>query len=412
MVLEADRIVLRGARRVVTCAGDRSSPTGALENVEVLVEHGRVAAVLPAGAVTSPDVLAHDLKGALLTPALIDCHTHPAFMTARTGEWLSRLHGASYEDIAAAGGGILSSVRSLRAAGREALTRATLRNLLRLRAHGVAFVEGKSGYGLSLEHEIASLEAIGAAAREADMLATRTCLAAHSLPAEYRGEPARRDAYIELVCRAILPEVARRGLAERADVFCERGAFTPEQTLAVGRAARELGLRMTIHADQLSASGGARAAAELEADSADHLEFTGEADQLAMLEAGVSAVLLPGSTFHLRQERWADARGLIARGLNVALSTDFNPGSSPICSPAFIMHLAVTKLAMTPAQALLGFTVNAARALRIKDGEAGVIAPGARAAFATWDLDHEDEIAAFAGSNLCTGVLTCRNWQA
>lgn len=210
----------------------------------------------------------------------------------------------------------------------------------------------------------------------------------------------------------ILPQVAREDLAQRADVFCERGVFTPEETRAVAEVALALGLRVTIHAEQLSDSGGALVAAEVGADSADHLEFVSDAATHAMREAGVAAVLLPGSTYALKMSQWADGRRLLDAGLAVALATDFNPGSSPIANPAFVMNLAVMHCGLTPDEALAGFMSSAAKALRLDENEWGVIKPGSRAAFALWDVDHEHEISYYAGSNLCVEVITCRGWRS
>lgn len=417
-------LVLENLRRVVTCApggtpgpllGTRMGDLAALEgDLCVAATEGRVAYVgpragLPAAFAGAPR---KDCGGLLLTPALVDCHTHPAFVRARAEEFELRLRGASYEEIAARGGGILSSTRAVRESSDAALGHATRRNLARLRAHGVAVVEGKSGYGLGLEHELRQLRAIRDAGEALDLFTVRTCLAAHSLPAEYRGSAAARDDYLKLVCEHILPAAARDGLATRADVFCEQGAFTPDETARVGRRAGQLGLRVTIHAEQLHPSGGAAAAAALGADSADHLEFAGNAEFAAMLAAGTAAVLLPGSTHCLRMSRWADGRAMVEAGLCVALATDFNPGSSPVANPAFVMNLAVLHCGLTPAEALAAFTVNAAHALRLPPGEFGVVAPGARAAFSLWDVDHEREIAYYAGSNLCAEVITCDGWRS
>jgi imidazolonepropionase len=353
----------------------------------------------------------HNAAGRLLTPALIDCHTHPAFVCARAEEWELKLAGVSYEEIAAKGGGILSSAEAVAAASNEKLADMTLRNLSALRAHGVAVVEGKSGYGLSLEQELRQLRAIAWAGEQAEMKTIGTCLAAHSLPANRRGSPELRDQYLREVCEEIIPQASRAGLASRADVFCERGVFTPDETRRVGRAAKTAGLALTVHADQLSHSGGTRAACELGAQSADHLEYVDDADIAALKASSTAAVLLPGSTFFLRQEKWAPARKLIDAGVTVALATDFNPGSSPICNPAFIMHLAVKYLAMTPEECLAAFTVNAARALGLDTAQWGTVQLGSRAAFAIWDVDHPRELPYYVGSNLCAGVITCRGWR-
>jgi imidazolonepropionase len=417
------QLVLENLRRVVTCAAaqpgpllrDAMSELAPLEgDLCVAVADGRVAFVgerarLPREFADAPK---HDCEGRLLTPALIDCHTHPAFVRARADEFEQRMAGATYEESAAAGGGILSSMRAVREADDAALLRHTTRNLRRLRGHGVAVVEGKSGYGLSLEHELRQLAAIRDAGDACDMHTIRTCLAAHSLPAEFRGSIEKRREYLALVRDQILPQAAADGLAQRADVFCEKGVFTPEETRAVAEAAQKAGLRVTIHAEQLHPSGGAAVAAAVGADSADHLEFLEQPSANAMRDAGVAAVLLPGSTHALRMDKWADGRALVDAGLCVALATDFNPGSSPIANPAFVMNLAVMHCGLNAAEALVAFTVNAAHALRLDTREWGRISVGSRAAFALWDVDHEREIPYYAGSNLCAGVITCAGWRS
>ncbi|MCF6229029.1 MAG: amidohydrolase family protein, partial [Planctomycetes bacterium] len=294
----------------------------------------------------------------------------------------------------------------------EELAASTARNLLRLRAHGVVVAEGKSGYGLSLKHELRQLEAIKAGGEAADMFTVRTCLAAHSLPMEYRGDVAKREEYLKLVCEEVLPAAAKDGLASRADIFCEKGVFSIEDTKRVAEAAHKAGLSMTVHADQLHAFGGAAVAAEIGAHSADHLEFTDQATMQKMAEAGTAAVILPGATYALKMTQWADGAAMINAGLCVALATDFNPGSSPIANPAFIMNLAVMHCGLTPEQALVGFTRNAAHALRLNTQEWGCIQVGSRAAFAIWDVDNEAEIPYYAGSNLCSRVITCKGWRS
>ncbi len=422
--INAQTIVIENFRRLVSCAPEKAEPgpllgrsmreLGCYEgDLAIGVRKGRIdffgyRSELPP---EYQGATRFDCQGRLVTPALIDCHTHPAFTAARAEEFLQRVQGATYEEIAGKGGGILQTTRVLRQSANDVLNNATLRNMTLLRAHGIAVVEGKSGYGLSLEHELRQLRAIVAAGVQLEMHTLGTCLAAHSLPEEFRGSAQRREAYLNLVCEQILPEAARSGMAKRADVFCERGAFSVEETRRVGLAAQKAGLEIAIHADQLSASGGAQIAAELKARSADHLEYTDIVGMKAMKDAGTSAVLLPGSTYYLGQDKWADARTMINGGLCVALATDFNPGSSPICAPAFIMHLAVTKLRMMPEEAINAFTVNAAHALGLKAGEWGCVREGARAAFAIWDLRHEREIPYYVGGNLCAGVVTCEGWR-
>lgn len=412
--------VIENIRRVVTCGAGGPLVGPAMRELAVLagdlcvaVRDGRVAYVgpragLPAGFAGAARI---DADGRVLTPGLIDCHTHPAFVKARAEEFELRMAGASYEQIAARGGGILTSMTAVRQADDATLLAQTVRNLRRLRNHGVVVAEGKSGYGLNTKDERRQLAAIRDAGEHADMHTVRTCLAAHSLPAEYRGGDEKRAEYLRLVMEQILPAAVQGGLAQRADVFCERGVFTPAETRAVAQAASRLGLHVTIHAEQLHLTGGATIAASVGAHSADHLEYLDDAGAKAMRDAGTAAVLLPGSTYALKMDKWADGRKLIDMGLCVALATDFNPGSSPVCNPAFVMNLAVMHCGLTPAEALAGFTANAAHALRLPPGEYGVVAPGARAAFGLWDVDDEREIAYYAGSNLCE-VITCDGWRS
>lgn len=417
-------IVLENIRRVVTCSPPGvKGPLLGLQSRDLAPMHGdlcvaekkgRVAFVgerskLPTEYEKAPR---YDCDGMVLTPALIDCHTHPCFARTRVDEFEMRLKGATYEAIAAAGGGIVSSMKAVREASNTDLLAATRRNLGLLRNHGVGVVEAKSGYGLNLEHELRQLLAVRNAGDEADVLTIRTCLAAHSVPPEFRGAKGGRADYLKLVCEQIIPQAAQKDRAQRVDVFCEKNVFTPEDTAQIARVAKQHGLRLTIHAEQLSLSGGAKIAAEFQADSADHLEYADEATMQAMKAAGTAAVLLPGSTYHLRQDRWADGRAMIDAGLCVALATDFNPGSSPIGNPAFVMNLAVMHCGLTPAEALCGFTRNAAHALRLDTSQWGVVQTGARAAFALWDVEHERELAYYGGTNLCAEVITCKGWRS
>lgn len=418
-----NKIVISNIRRLVTCAPDgvvgslTGQDSGKLAVIEgpaaVAVEDGRVKWLGQADNLPDEfrDSETIDVQNQVVTPGLIDCHTHPAFARGRSEEFAMRLAGKSYEEIATAGGGIVNSTNAVRESTDQELANSTARNLRRLRAHGVVVAEGKSGYGLSLKHELRQLEAIKAGGEAADMHTVRTCLAAHSLPMEYRGDAAKREEYLKLVCEEILPAAAKNGLASRADIFCEKGVFSVEDTKRVAEAAAKAGLQMTVHADQLHTFGGAAVAAEIKAHSADHLEFTDAATMQKMKDAGTAAVLLPGATYVLKMNQWANGQAMIEAGLCVALATDFNPGSSPIANPAFIMNLAVMYCGLTPEQALIGFTRNAAHALRLDTQEWGCIQVGSRAAFAVWDVDNEAEIPYYAGSNLCSKVITCEGWR-
>jgi len=342
-----------------------------------------------------------DLNARLVTPGLVDCHTHPAWVVSRAGEFELRLQGASYEEILAAGGGIHQSVSALRESTQEALNLKACEHLAALQAHGVVAAECKSGYGLSLEHELSSLRAIKYAGEKQGMRVKATCLAAHVVPQEYKG---RKAEYVDLVCKEILPAVVGEGLADAADIFVEEGAFDGEDARRVIFAAHELGMRVHVHADQLNPGMGAKIAAELQAASADHLEYTDEETMDAMAAAGTFAVMLPGSTFVLKQESWANARAFVDRNVPLALASDFNPGSSPIPNPAFIMTLAVMHMGLSANEALAAFTRNAACCLGI-DADYGSLQPGRKAALALWELDEVREIPYYAGSNMVRRVV-------
>jgi imidazolonepropionase len=421
-LVDADKVVIENLSRVVTCAPGEGGPLigRSMRNLGTLagdlcigIEDGRVAYIgerdeLP---VAFADAHIHDGGGFVCTPGLVDCHTHPAFARSRADEFALRLSGATYEEIAEAGGGIVSSTRAVREATDKELTEETARNLLRLRRHGVVVAEGKSGYGLTLEDELRQLRAIRDAGEASNMLTVGTCLAAHSVPMEYREQVNGREKYLELVTEEILPAVIEEKLAERADIFCERNVFDAAETERFAERAAELGLRLTIHADQLSDSGAAGIAAKFEADSADHLEYLSDESLEAMRETGTVAVLLPGSTYVLKMDQWADGLRIREQDVCIALATDFNPGSSPVANPAFVMNLAVMHCGLKPNEAIAAFTVNAAHALRLNTDEWGVIKIGSRAAFALWDVDHEREIPYYAGSNMCIEVITCRGWR-
>ncbi|MBN2491104.1 MAG: imidazolonepropionase [Planctomycetes bacterium] len=407
-------VLLRNIARLVTLdhgddaprCGSAMGDLAVVDRAAVAVRAGRILEYGPERALVRRyrGAAVRDAEQALVLPGLVDPHTHPVFAANRVGDFKRRLAGATYQEIAAAGGGILSSVRAVREASDARLRRTLEAHLLRLGRHGVALAEAKSGYGLSLRDEVRMLEAIGwwnrRRADAAGIWLVPTCLAAHSVPPEYRG---RRADYVELVIGSILPAVRRRHLAERADVFCEEGVFSVAESRRILTAARDLGLRLTVHADQLSALGGGALAAELGADSADHLEYADRRTIAALARAGTAAVLLPGSTFFLQMKRWAPARKMIDSGVVVALATDFNPGSSPVASPAACMTLACLHLKMTPEECVTAFTLNAAYALRMQ-AEFGSIRPGKRAVFSLWRAEEPAEIAYAFGDNLCEGV--------
>ncbi|MBC6947853.1 imidazolonepropionase, partial [candidate division KSB1 bacterium] len=288
-----------------------------------------------------------DAGGRVLTPGLVDCHTHPVFFNHRAHEFVQRTQGTTYQEIAAGGGGIRYSVRDLRAAAEDDLRQRVLQRLDVFLKYGTTTIEAKSGYGLSLEHELLSLRVLQEAAREHPVEIVPTFLGAHEVPDEYRSQ---REQYLNLILHEMIPAVAAQNLARFADVFCEEHVFGKTEALQVLQTAARFGLRAKIHADQLSESGGAQVAIAAQAVSADHLEYMPPALYAPFREAGIVPVLLPGADFFIRAKKYADARAMIAAGLPVAISTDFNPGSCMTESLPMIMTLACLHLQMTPAQ--------------------------------------------------------------
>lgn len=346
-----------------------------------------------------PDV-EHDLDGALVTPGLVDCHTHLVYAGDRAREFELRLQGATYEEIARAGGGIRSTVAATRAAPDAELLALALRRLDALRAEGVTTVEVKSGYGLTAHDEARLLRTARALADERRITLRTTYLGAHALPPEYDGHA---DAYIDAVC-SWLPALHAEGLVDAVDAFCDRIGFTREQTRRVFEAARACGLPVKLHAEQLSDCDGAALAAGFEALSCDHLEHLSDAGIRAMAEAGTVAVLLPGAFYFLRETKLPPVAALRAAGVPVAIATDHNPGSSPVLSLLAMVHMACTLFRLTPEEAFAGVTREAARALGLA-GTHGSLAPGKRADIVVWDIDHPRELAYRFGHNPCRRVF-------
>ncbi len=351
---------------------------------------------LPAGLTVDAE---HHLDGELVTPGLVDCHTHLVYAGQRAREFELRLEGASYEDMANAGGGIRSTVAATRAAGEGALLVAARLRALALMAEGVTSLEIKSGYGLSAMHEARCLRVARQLGEELSLTVRTTCLSAHALPPEFEG---RADAYIDAVC-AWLPSLHAEGLIDAVDAFCERIAFTPVQTRRVFETAHALGLPVKLHAEQFGNSGGAELAAEFGALSCDHLEYVSESGVQAMAKAGSVAVLLPGAYYFLRETQLPPIAALRAAGVPIAIATDHNPGSSPTLSPLLMLNMACTLFHLTPEEALRGMTLNAARALDLRDR--GTLAAGRRADFVAWDLEHPNELAYWFGHNPCARVV-------
>jgi imidazolonepropionase len=369
---------------------------GIIEDGAIAVREGRITWLgrrvdIPAELV--PD-RSYDGGGRWLTPGLIDCHTHLVWAGSRVHEFDQRLQGASYAGIAAAGGGILATVRATRSASDDELCTQSAQRLRALLAEGVTTVEIKSGYGLDAGSERRML---GVARRLGETHAVQVMtsfLGAHALPPEYAG---RADGYIDFLCRELMPELHAEGLIDAVDAYCERIAFTPRQVARLFDAACGLGLPVRLHADQLSDTGGARLAAKYRALSADHLEYSNEDGIRAMADAGTAAVLLPGAYYTLRETRPPPVALLRLHGAPIALATDCNPGTSYCMSPLLIMNMACTLFGMTPAEALAGFTRNAARALGLH-ADRGQLAAGMRADFALWQIPHPAELAYALGA--------------
>jgi imidazolonepropionase len=384
--------------RVATMQAAAAAPYGLVEDAAIAVEGDVIAWVgpareLPAG-MQDRCTRRHDAGGALVTPGLIDCHTHLVYGGDRAAEFELRLNGASYEDIARAGGGIASTVKATRAASEQELTEQSQRRLDALLAEGVTTLEIKSGYGLALEQERKCLRVARSLGGLNPVDVRTTFLGAHALPPEFAG---RADDYIAEVLR-MLPLLHAEGLVvDAVDAFCERIAFSTAQTARVFEAAGALGLPVKLHAEQLSDSGGAALAARHDALSCDHLEWLGEEGAAAMARAGSVAVLLPGAFYFLRETRLPPIALLREKSVPIAISTDCNPGSSPCTSLLLMLNMACTLFRMTPQEALAGVTRVAAQALGLQDR--GVLAAGKRADFVLWEVERPAQLAYALGAN-------------
>lgn len=409
------RTLLQRARAVVTLQGPAGPRAGAAMGELAVVEHGsvaidahgRIAWVGPDEAV--PDqhrdgAEIFDCRGRTIVPALVDSHTHAVWAGDRLDELELRLAGADYEEIFAKGGGILSSVRQTREAREDDLHAQSLTRLRRMRAAGTTTFEIKSGYGLDTETELRQLR-VARRLRAAGFRIKTTCLAAHAIPQEARDAPGGREAFLDLVCEEILPTVAAQRLADYADVFCDRGAFTPEESRRVLLKAKALGLHLRVHANELGSTGGAMLAAELRAASADHLLHLDDDERRALREAGVVATLLPGTSLVLGKP-YADGRALVRDGVPVAVATDCNPGSCALENLAMVLGLACYGNRLSPAQALCATTHNAAASLGL-DHEVGSIAPGKSGDLLVLDTEDYRDLVYHAGSPMIGAV-----WQA
>ncbi len=373
-----------------------ATPYGLIERGAVAVHHGRIEWVGGTSEIPCAytDLPRRDLEGRVVTPGLIDCHTHIVHGGDRAREFEMRLEGASYEEIARAGGGIISTVQATRAADEATLLRDSLKRIDALIAEGASVVEIKSGYGLDIDTE---LRMLGVARRINTVRPVRirtSFLGAHAVPPEYSG---RADAYIDEVCLPALEAAHAAGLVDAVDGFCESIAFLPSQIARVFDRARSLGLPVKLHAEQLSNLGAAALAASYGALSADHIEYLDEAGVAAMAKAGTVAVVLPGAFYALRETQLPPFTALRQANVPIAVATDCNPGTSPLSSLLLAVNMACTLFRMTPEEALAGVTREAARALGLAD--TGVIAPGRRADLAVWDIEHPAELAYRIGFN-------------
>lgn len=379
---------------LATLVGD--APFGLIEDGALACADGRIAWVgpmhdLPDGTATHTD----DLGGALLTPALVDCHTHLVFGGDRAHEFDLRLNGASYEDIARAGGGIISSVRATRAASEDELLAQSLPRARALVADGVATLEIKSGYGLNLDTERRMLRVARRIGVELGISVRTSFLGLHALPPEYQD---RRDDYVSLVCDRMLPTLAAEGLVDAVDAFCEKIAFTPAETRRLFERATQLGLPVKLHAEQLSDQGGAALVASFGGLSADHLEYLDDTGIAAMAKAHTVAVLLPGAYYALRDTHMPPVAKLREHHVPIAVATDLNPGTSPLLSLRLAAGMACTLFRLTPEEALRGITINAARALGLSDR--GTLAVGQRADVAAWNVGQPAELCYWIGGSL------------
>ena len=384
---------------VATMAEGRYS---AIEDAAIVTSAGLIEWIGPRAELAPVDADRRvDLGGAWVTPGLIDCHTHAVFGGNRSGEFEQRLQGVSYAEIAAQGGGIASTVRATRAASEDELFASARQRVQALMRDGVTTLEIKSGYGLDLANERKMLRVARRLADELPLAVRATCLAAHALPPEYAG---RADDYIAHICDEMLPALAAEGLVDAVDAFCEHLAFSPAQVERLFIKARELGLPVKLHAEQLSSLHGSSLAARYQALSADHLEFMTEEDAIAMAAAGTVAVLLPGAFYFLRETQLPPMDALRRHGVKIALASDLNPGTSPGLSLRLMLNMGCTCFRMTPEEALAGVTVHAATALGLGDSH-GSLEVGKVADFVAWQIERPADLAYWLGGDLPKRVV-------
>ncbi|MCX7552289.1 imidazolonepropionase [Marinicella sp. S1101] len=379
--------------QVITCA-ENGQPYGLLENGVVACAGGKIIAVEAAGS--SDDFTAAqciDAKGQVLTPALIDCHTHLVFAGSRAGEFAQRLAGVSYEEIARSGGGILSTVKATRKASMDALVSSACERLAHLKSQGVMTVEIKSGYGLDFDNEIKMLQAAKRAAEKMQMTVQTTLLAAHAVPTEYQDD---RAAYLKMICQELIPYVAKEQLADAVDAFCEGIGFSPEETRLVFDAAARWGLPVKLHADQLSDLGGAGMVAEYGGLSADHVEYTSIDSIKKMATSDTVATLLPYAFYALSETQLPPIAAFRKHGVGMAIATDCNPGTAPTTNLLQCLHMACTQFGLTVEEAILAVTINAAKALGL-DHNKGSIEVGKDAELVLWNTTEVADLVYWQG---------------
>ena len=413
---EPRALLLTNIRQLLTLRSDSTGPRcgrfrsdiGIIENAAVLCAGGKIIAVG-----TTKDAMRDawlrenrqkiseiDCRGRVVLPGFVDSHTHPVFTEPRLIDFEKRISGASYEEIAQAGGGIRSSLEGVRKASKSALADKLLTSLLEMQKHGTTTVEAKSGYGLSPESELKSLKAIRIASKQWPGTVIPTFLGAHVVPPEFRGRP---QGYVDLICKSVIPEVAKQKLAQFVDVFCDRGAFTPQQTEQIFAVASQHGLAVRAHMGQLSET---RLGSILRHQplSLDHLDFVNETDLPPFAHSGTIATLVPGANYFLGVSRYPDAARFMDAGVPIALATDFNPGSSPTLSMPMALSLACTQMKMSPAEAIAAATINGAWALSLA-ARKGSIEPGKDADLAVFDVNDYREIAYWFGANRCAMTI-------
>ena len=381
--------------RLATFDPNHAQPYGLLEHHALVVRDGCIVEILPEAALGSRKGKRIDLQGRLVTPGLIDCHTHLVFGGSRATEWEQRLNGVSYQTISANGGGINATVQATRVASEDELTRLAQQRLTRLMREGVTTVEVKSGYGLDMVNERKMLHVAQHLAATNPIDISPTLLAAHAIPTEYKG---RGEDYITLVCEDIMPTLWQEGLFETVDAFCENVGFSPEQTDRVFSAAQVLNIPVKGHVEQLSSLGGAQLVSSYKGRSADHIEYLTEEGVAAMADSGTVAVLLPGAFYFLNETQKPPVDALRRYHVPMAVATDYNPGTSPFASLHLTMNMACVKFGLTPEEAWTGVTRHAARALG-REHSHGQLAVGFVADFAIWDAEHPVEMVYEPGRN-------------